>query len=61
MDYNLVWGIYWVLGWLFAVYVGLNSMEERTLTDLFFSLLSGLVTSGVVFGIGSLVLHRYIG
>ena len=61
MDYNLVWGIYWVLGWFFAIYVGLNSMEERTFTDLLFSLLSGLVTSGVVFGIGFLILHRYIG
>lgn len=50
-----------MLGWFFAVFVGLNSMEERTFTDLFFSLLSGLVTSGVVFGIGSLILHRFIG
>lgn len=61
MDYNLVWGIYWVLAWFFAVFVGLYSVEERSLSDLLFILLSGVVTSGVVFGIGSLILGRFIG
>jgi hypothetical protein len=61
MDYNLVWGIYWVFAWLFAVFIGLTSIEQRTLADLSFSMISGIITSGVVFGIGAGILHLFIG
>lgn len=61
MDYNLLWGIYWLIAWFFAVFIGFASIERRTLTDLIMSLLSGVIVSAVVFGIGSAILRSFIG
>ena len=61
MDYNLLWGIYWLIAWFFAVFIGFASIERRTMSDLIMSLVSGVIVSAVVFGIGSAILHSFIG
>lgn len=61
MDYNLLWGIYWLIAWFFAVFVGAASIERKTVSDLTVSMIAGIVVSAVVFGIGSLILHSFIG
>lgn len=61
MDYNLLWGIYWLIAWFFAVFIGFASIERRTLSDLIMSMVSGVIVSAVVFGIGSAILHSFIG
>lgn len=60
MDYNLVWGLYWTIAWFVAVVIGSGLVEERRLYDVTLSLISGLIISGFIFGVGSLILSRFI-
>lgn len=61
MDYNLVWGIYWVLAWFFAVGTGASLNTEKSLSDASISLLTGVILSGVIFGVGAGILNHFIG
>ena len=61
MDYNLLWGIYWLIAWFFAVFVGCHSIERKSLSDVTVSMIAGIVVSAIVFGVGSIILHSFIG
>lgn len=61
MDYNLLWGIYWLIAWFFAVFIGFASIERKSLSDVTISMIAGIIVSAVVFGIGSAILHSFIG
>ena len=61
MDYNLLWGIYWLIAWFFAVFIGCQSIEKKSLSDFTISMIAGIVVSAVVFGVGSAILNSFIG
>lgn len=61
MDINTVWGIYWTMAWFFGVSMFISSIEELTWSDVGVTLLSSITSTAFMFGIGSKILHHFIG
>lgn len=61
MDYNLVWGIYWVLCWFCIVAGFVRGFEEWSIKDFVLSFLGSAIANLVAFSIGAKILNNFIG
>lgn len=58
--YNLVWGIFWVLSWIYTVNGFRELSEEATFSDITFSVLGAVSATTLYFGPAAWILSKFI-
>lgn len=61
MDPNMMWGIYWLIAWFFAVFAFFDALDEWSIGDVIMAILTACVSTAVMFGVGAKILHYFIG